>query len=165
MFRKFKFEEGIYEKLPSIPLSTQYKLDRIGAALPLKHWNRFSAEEKNVLCHLSVRSQGEMECYNEYLNYLLRRLKEKLEKQDPQSAQLEKSQWENLARVPEGVYLRALRLKAMVSPADWIQLDDLERYALVKLSMEKYSLEQFAKALEEFFGPSILKPAKIAGVS
>jgi len=165
MFRKFKFEEDIYEKLPSIPFSTQYKLDRIGALLPLKHWNRFSAEEKNVLCHLSVRSQGEMECYHDYLLCLLRRLKEKLEKQDPQASQMEKSQWENLSRVPEGVYLRALRLKAMVTPADWIQLDDLERYALVKLSLEKYSLEQFAKALEEFFGPAILKPAKIADVS
>ena len=165
MFRKFKFEEVIYEKLPSIPLSTQYKLDRIGTSLPLKHWNRFSSEEKNVLCHLSVRSQGEMECYREYLGYLFRRLKEKVEKQDSQTSQLEKSQWENLSRVPEGVYLRTLRLKALVSPVDWIQLDDLERYALVKLSTEKYSLEQFAKALEEFFGPAILKPNKIAGVS
>jgi hypothetical protein len=155
VFRKFKFEEEIYGKLQSVPLSTQFKLDRVGAKLSTKNWNRFSDEERHVLCHLSVRSQGELECYREYLTYLLRKLKEKADWQDPQVGLLEKAQWENLARIPEGVYLRALRLKVIISPGDWIQLDDLERYALVRLSVENQPMEMFAKALQEFMGISI----------
>lgn len=161
MFRKFKFEESIYPDLPRIPLSTQYKLDRVGVQLTLKSWNRLSQEERNVLCHLSVRSQGELECYKEYLLYLSRRLKEKVEWTDPNAGSREKVQWETLARVPEGVYLRALRLKVLMNPADWIQMDDLERYALFKLSLEKEPLELFAKALQEFMNIN-LPPATLS---
>jgi hypothetical protein len=165
MFRKFKFEESLYSKLPSIPMSTRYKLDRVGLRLGVKSWNRFSIEEKNVLCHLSVRSQGELECYKEYLLYLLQRLKEKTEWLDPEAAKRERSQWENLTRIPETVYLKALSLNSLLSPVEWIRLDDLERYALFRLSAEKYNEPQFVKALEEFLGVILPKAAKISEAS
>lgn len=154
MFRKFKFEESVYEKLQSIPLSTQYKLDKVGAALSLKSWKRFSGEERAVLCHLPVRSQGELECYRGYLGFLLRRSNEKLEEADPEASHQNQAQWENLSRVPEPVYLKALQMRVLVTPGDWIQMDDLERYALFRLSTEKYSQEPFARALHEFLGLS-----------
>lgn len=159
MFRKFKFEESIYEKLQDIPLSTRYKLDRVGLQLGVKSWNRLSAEEKRVLCHLSVRSQGEMECYKEYLLFLLHRLKEKPEWQDRETGKRERAQWESLSRVPENVYLKALSLKGLLTPVEWIRLDDLERYALFRLSVEKYGDALFSKALEEFLGLPTAKPA------
>lgn len=159
MFRKFKFEEEIYSKLQGIPMSTHYKLDRVGLKIGVKTWNRFSAEEKQVLCHLSVRSQGEMECYKEYLLYLLNRLKEKPEWLDPETGKKEKAQWENLSRIPESVYLKVLSLKSLMTPVEWIRLDDLERYALFRLSLEKYSDVLFGKALEEFLGLPSAKPA------
>ncbi|HEV2354476.1 MAG TPA: nitrate reductase associated protein [Puia sp.] len=159
MFRKFKFEEEIYSKLQGIPMSTRFKLDRVGIKLGGKTWNRFSAEEKQVLCHLSVRSQGEMECYREYLLYLLNRLKEKPELLDPETGKKERAQWENLSRIPETVYLKVLSLKGLITPVEWLRLDDLERYALFRLSVEKYSDALFGKALEEFLGLSTAKPA------
>ena len=165
MFRKFKFEENLYRKLQDIPLSTRYKLDKVGIRLTPKAWNGFSHEEKLVLCHLSVRSQGELECYREYLAYLLHRLKEKVESLDPKEVQSEKSQWENLSRIPESVYLKALPLKGLITPVDWIRMDDLERYALFRLSQEKYGEAAFTKALEEFLGFPNLKPAKTAEAS
>ncbi len=160
MFRKFKFEEDLYEKLQAIPMSTRFKLDRIGLKLNTKSWNRFSSEEKQVLCHLSVRSQGEVECYKEYLLYLLHRLKEKVEWSDLETSKREKNQWENLTRIPESVYLKVLTLKGLLTAVEWIRLDDLERYALFRLSTDKYSEEQFAKALEEFLGISAVKRAE-----
>lgn len=159
MFRKFKFEEAIYSKLQEIPLSTRYKLDRVGIRMGLKSWNRLSAEEKRVLCHLSVRSQGEMECYKEYLLYLLNRLKEKPEWLDTETGKKERAQWENLSRIPESVYLKVLSLKSLMTPVEWIRLDDLERYALFRLSQEKFGDILFGKALEEFLGFSTAKPA------
>jgi hypothetical protein len=163
MFRKFKFEETLYGKLQEIPMSTRYKLDRIGLKLEPKSWNRFSPEEKHVLCHLSVRSQGELECYKEYLLFLLRRHKAKAEWVDTESAKKEKSQWENLNRIPEAVYLKVLALKGLMTPVEWIRLDDLERYALFRLSQEKYTGSLFAQALEEFLGLSMPKQAKAVG--
>src|SRR5580698_1636860 len=160
MFRKFKFEEDLYEKLQTIPMSTRFKLDRIGLKLTPKTWNRFSSEEKQVLCHLSVRSQGEVECYKEYLLYLLHRLKEKVEWFDAEASKREKTQWENLTRIPESVYLKVLTLKGLLTAVEWIRLDDLERYALFRLSTDKYSETQFARALEEFLGISTAKKAQ-----
>ena len=165
MFRKFKFEEDLYVKLSSIPVSTRYKLDRVGLKLNPKTWSRFAQEEKLVLCHLSVRSQGEQECYKEYLLYLLNRLKEKAEWIDPGTLRAEKMEWESLGRIPEGVYLKALALKGLITPVDWIRLDDLERYALYRLSVEKYGESLFARALEEFLGSTSAKPAKTAEAS
>lgn len=165
MFRKFKFEESLYGKLQEIPLSTRYKLDRVGLKLDTKSWNRFSPEEKHVLCHLSVRSQGELECYKEYLLYLLRRYKAKAEWIDGDTAKKDKIEWENLNRIPEEIYLRVLSLKGLITPVEWIRLDDLERYALFRLSQEKYSGSMFAQALQEFLGLSVTKPAKAAEAS
>ncbi len=165
MFRKFKFEEGVYEKLQTIPLSTQFKLDRIGISISQNSWIHFSPEERLVLCHLSVRSQGEQDCYRDYLTYLLRHNREPVTPMEQQVVLGEKSQWEGLARVPESVYLRALGLKAMITPADWIRLDDLERYALFKLSGDSPSVHSFEKALQEFLGQTIIKPPKWADAS
>ena len=165
MFRKFKFEEDLYGNLKDIPMSTRFKLDQVGLKLGVKSWNRFSPEEKKVLCHLSVRSQGELDCYKEYLLSLLRRLKEKPEWTDPAAAQEERNQWENLGHIPECVYLKALSLKGLITQGEWIRLDDLERYTLFRLSLEKYGDALFARALEEFLGVPAPKPAKAAKAS
>src|SRR5581483_652247 len=160
MFRKFKFEEDLYGRLQDIPMSTRFKLDRIGIKLTPKCWNRFSKEEKHVLCHLSVRGQAEEECNKEYLLFLLGRLKEKAEWVEPEISKQEKSQWENLSRIPENVYLKVLTLKGLITAVEWIRLDDLERYALFRLSSDKYSGPQFARALEEFLGIRTAKTAE-----
>src|SRR5581483_10161915 len=141
MFRKFKFEEAHYQDLSAIPMSTRYKLDRVGLQVDPKTWSQFSMEERRVLCHLSVRSQGEVECYEEFLASLLRRHKAKIEKRDPLESRRERGEWENLNRIPEQVYLRVLKLKKLLTPQEWIDLDDLERYVLYRLSLEKYNDE------------------------
>ncbi len=73
MFRQFKFEEPLYQKLDRIPISTQFKLEGIGSNFPLDAWNRLPLEERWVLCHLGIRTKGERECYSQYLAYVLRR--------------------------------------------------------------------------------------------
>ena len=164
MFRKFKFEEELYPHLSSIPLSTQFKLDRAGLRLSSRVWKQLSLEERNVLCHLSVRSQGELDCYRGFVEFLLGKLEEKAEKTDPSAFFQDRALWENLARVPEGVYLQALRLKVIITPENWIQLDDMERYTLVRLSTDSQSEGRFQAALEEFLG-CVIPQAKTAGAS
>lgn len=162
MFRKFKFEEAHYRDLSAIPMSTRYKLDRVGLQLEPKTWAQFSMEERRVLCHLSVRSQGEVECYEEFLASLLRRNKGKIEKRDPLESRRERAEWENLNRIPEQVYMRVLKLKKILTPQEWIDLDDLERYVLYRLSLEKYNDEVFLQAFEEFLRVPRLKAERIS---
>ena len=162
MFRKFRFEENIYPDLADIPMSTRFKLDRVSIQLSPKSWGHFSIEERRVLCHLSVRSQGELVCYRDFLAFLLRKHKEKLEKRDPESTRQERSEWENLNRVPEMVYFRILKLKKLITPSEWIGLDDLERYVLFKLAQEKRNDEVFAQAFEEFLPLTGLQTQRIS---
>lgn len=162
MFRKFRFEEGIYSDLPDIPMSTRFKLDRVGFQLDPKGWSRFSLEERRVLCHLSVRSQGEVDCYRDYLDFLLKKYKEKSIKKDPESIRQERSEWENLSRIPEMVYFRILKLKKLITPQEWIGLDDLERYVLFKMAQDKRNDEIFAQAFEEFIPLTGLKAQRIS---
>ncbi|HVZ79984.1 MAG TPA: nitrate reductase associated protein [bacterium] len=162
MFRKFRFEETIYSDLSDIPMSTRFKLDRVGIQLDAKTWSHFSLEERRVLCHLSVRSQGELGCYRDFLLFLLRKHKEKAEKRDPESTRQERSEWENLSRIPEMVYFRILKLKKLITPQEWIDLDDLERYVLFKLSQDKRNDEVFAQAFEEFLPLTGLKAQRIS---
>jgi len=162
MFRKFRFEDRIYPDLNDIPMSTRFKLDRVGFQLEPKGWSRFSQEERRVLCHLSVRSQGEVDCYRDYLDFLLKKYKEKVAKRDPESTRQERSEWENLSRIPEMVYFRILKLKKLITPQEWIDLDDLERYVLFKLAQEKRNDDVFALAFEEFLPMTHLKTQRIS---
>lgn len=151
MFRKFRFEESIYPDLKHIPMSTCFKLDRAGIRLDQGQWAQFSLEERRVLCHLSVRSQGESKCYRDYLCFLLKKQKGSLPKAALEVRDPEAEEWENLGRIPEVVYLRILKMKRFITPQEWIDLDDLERYVLYKLAQEKQNDEVLAQAYEEFF--------------
>lgn len=131
-------------------MSTRFKLDAVGVKLSLRTWNRLAEEERLVLCHLSVRSQGERECYRRYLEFLLGRLGDPLEEVDAKRLRAERADWENLTAVPLEVARRAAALGSPLTEEEWIQMDDLERYALVKLAGGKHDHANFQPALEEF---------------
>jgi hypothetical protein len=154
MFRQFKFEEHLYPKLEQIPLSTQYKLEGIGFNFPSDAWDRLPLEERWVLCHLGTRSKGERECYNHYLAYVLRRQKispSSSEKPGPNSG---KKAWEDLSRLPAEVAQKMRDLNLPLFWPEWIKLDDIERYALFKLCLEKSTDAQIQQVVQEFLGLS-----------
>jgi hypothetical protein len=150
MFRKFKFEEPLYGDLDSIPLSTRCKLDAVGLDLPPAAWKALAREEKMVLCHLSVRSQGEKDCYRGYVLHLLKRLDQSPVFLDFARLEREKSEWENPVRIPREVEEQAGKAGFAISQRDWLKMDDLERYALFKLSASPSGTGPFKAALEEF---------------
>ncbi|HEY5039211.1 MAG TPA: nitrate reductase associated protein [bacterium] len=149
VFRKFNFEEEIRPKVGYVPLATRYKLDIVGLRLPKKSWSVLAEEEREVLCHLSVRSQGEKECYRRYLAHLLAKRGERPEFLDPSEIQQERNQWENPILIPVSVRRKMQEAGLSMVEEEWLKMDDLERYVLFRLSKENGSADPFQRALQE----------------
>lgn len=159
MFRQFKFEEPLYQKLERIPLSTRYKLEMLGIPLPAENWRRLAPEIRHVLCHLSIRSRGERECYAQFLAYVLQG--QKLSgpfKTVPEPAT--KRAWEELSRLPAEVAQKMKELNLPLFWPEWVKLDDMERYVVDKLCRDG-SAPEIEQAVREFLGYSHLSPAPV----
>lgn len=149
MFRKFRFEEANHPKTGYVPLATRYKLDMVGLQISRKSWTRFLEEEREVLCHLPVRSQGEKECYKRFLAHLLAKKGERVEYSDPAEIQRDKEQWENPILIPASVCRKMKEAGFLLNEEEWLRMDDLERYVLFRLSKENDQLNTFDEALKE----------------
>src|SRR5579872_3724014 len=154
MFRQFKFEEPLYQKLDQIPVSTQFKLEGIGSNFPFGAWNQLPLEERWVLCHLGIRTKGERECYSQYLAYVLRR--QGIASVSPGTAgpAPEKKAWEDLSRLPSEVAQKMRDLNLPLFWPEWIKLDDIERYTLFKLCRDNSADAQIQQVVQEFLGLS-----------
>lgn len=157
MFRQFKFEEPIYQKLDQIPISTQFKLETMGFQFPLEAWNQLVLAERWVFCHLPIRSKGEKDCYNSYLSYVLRRQGFPLPAEG--TAPPEKKAWEDLSRLPSEVAQKMRDLNLPLFWPEWIKLDDMERFTLCKFCRENTGDALILQVVQEFLGLSSLTTA------
>jgi hypothetical protein len=158
MFRQFKFEESLYQKLEKIPVSTLFKLETLGLTMPLEVWERLAMEERWVLCHMAIRSRGEKECYRDYLFYLLKRQNAALPAKPALSPSGNKP-WEEISRLPSAVAQKAKDLNLQLFWPEWIKLDDMERYIVFKLCKENSDDVQIRKVVEELIRqPSLSHP-------
>ncbi len=160
MFRQFKFEEGLYQKLDQIPISTQFKLETLGLELPLEVWGQLVPAERWVFCHLPIRSKGERECYNGYLTYVLQRHGFPLPS-ERDAASAEKKAWEDLSRLPSEVALKMRGLNLPLFWPEWIKLDDMERFSVYKFCRENSDDTLIQQAVLEFLGLSSVPSATL----
>lgn len=148
MFRKFKFEEPRYTVLDEVPYSTRFKLDTVGVVMDAATWRRLPLEERNVLCHLSVRSQGERDAYRGFLVMALHRAGVEPSFPEPLRVENERLAWENPARIPSLVVEASFRSGLPLRPEDWLRFDDMERYVLYRVAQE--NPEALAQVVAEF---------------
>jgi hypothetical protein len=107
---------------------------------------------------MSIRTDEDKENFRRYLVYLLKRLRRRVTVLEPQQIDKEKSEWENIARVPQRVYQMVVNMGFTLFLRDWVQLDEFKRYVILKLSKENYGREYLNRALEEL----LPTPAKIS---
>ena len=142
--RFFAFESDFVDSLRCIPMIVRYKLDTCRVKLQLSDWAKFNYQEKDALADLPCHLAEEVEAYAEYVNGLV---------------------WKYTSTVPSllknldpaWVYVPAeVREKAqewncpVINASQWMQLDVLERFALVKLSRSGHEGRNFPRALAEF---------------
>lgn len=146
MIRKFKFENEIYESLSCLPMAARRKLDQLGIKVGLEQWQHLSRGERLMICHAPVASADEAEALRLFVNEVT------LAKcgTAPKSLPEEKRQGVNPpAAVPERLVASAQKSGVALTQAAWAALDDDERYALIKLGVEKES-HKLKAALDEF---------------
>ncbi len=143
----FAFEIDFVDTLRCIPMVVRYKLDTADKKLQLAEWSRLTAEEKNTLAEIPCESLTEIEAYQRYLD---ERVWERSKKIVKDLGGLDAT-WEDLSQVPTEVQEKALEWQcAPPTLAQWIGLDLLQRFALVKLSRSGHEGENFPKAMAEF---------------
>jgi len=150
MFRKFKFEEDFYDQLRCIPFCVRQKLDQSGVKLSLKSWNLFSEEERQKLCEMDADNQQQADSYRVYLVSHLEKLGQTVKFLEASQLEPEKELWGNPSRVPGEVESKLSQLGLSLSQEDWMRLDDLQRFVLLKLSQGKHDHANLGPALKEF---------------
>ena len=146
MYRQFRFEGDIHEKLDCVPLTVRRKLDLAQLKISLEGWQALTRPERQALCHLPVDSVEDLATYREVLQGFCARSNVTLKPLADEDA--EKRTWNSL-EVPALVTSRLQELGARLESAAWRALDEEARYALLKLSHPKRGPEKLHAAYVE----------------
>ena len=143
----FIFESDFVTTLKCVPMIVRYKLDSCGVKLKLSEWARFNLKDKETLAFLPCYTQAEIENYGKFVKKLVQ------EYFDCEAALLAavNDSWNNINEVPEEVQQKALEWECkVITLKNWIELETLQRFALVKLSRSGHEGRNFPIALAEF---------------
>ncbi len=144
--RVFRFEADFAGDLRCLPMAVRRKLDLAGVKLKLVHWHGLSGEERQRL--LAWADDGpSLEALRLWLLERSRSLPQGPARPLPPAAEAE---WQRVLALPEVLAASCRDLGVSLSPEDWRGLDELQRFALVKLSHPGHEHRNLPRALEEF---------------
>ena len=143
----FAFENDFVNTLQCVPMIVRYKLDSCGIKLKLAEWAKFNLKDKETLAYLPCYTQAEIEEYSAFVKKLV------WEYFNCEAGLLStvNDSWNNINEVPEDVQQKAIEWECpVITLKNWIELDTLQRFALVKLSRSGHEGRNFPLALTEF---------------
>ncbi|MCP9826146.1 nitrate reductase associated protein [Synechococcus sp. EJ6-Ellesmere] len=144
--RCFAFEADFVEDLRCLPMAVRRKLDLAGVKLKLSHWHSLDSDERARLLVWSDAPAAIVDLRQ----WLQRRTAELADGParaiDPAIA----ADWQQLEAVPERLRAACEQLGSGVELAQWQSLDELQRFALVKLSHPGHEHRNLPRALMEF---------------
>ena len=146
MMRRFQFEAEVYESLSCLPMAARRKLDQLGIKVSLEQWQQLGRGERLMICHAPTASPEEAEALRIFINeVMLAKCGTK-----PKDLPEEKRQGAKPpASAPALLVENARASGVALTQAAWAALDDDQRYALIKLGVEKQS-HNLKAALDEF---------------
>jgi len=136
--RTFHFEADFVTSLRCIPMAVRRKLDLCGCKVKLQQWLELSEFDRKEILMWSD--------YPEELVKLAQRLA------NCSSKMLIKHQetWQNTDQIPKDLSCSCIEIGIQIpSLEQWKALDELERFALVKLSHPGHEHRNLASALKE----------------
>lgn len=143
----FAFESDFVDTFRCIPMVVRYKLDTSGIKLQLPEWVKLSVSEKAELASRPCFTPDEIEQYRQDLIGLVRH---RCRHEVSQLANVD-AVWEDLTHVPDEVQQKAAEWNCgSVRTTQWVQLNVLQRFALVKLSRSSHEGRNFPRAVAEF---------------
>lgn len=148
----FNFEADFTAELRCIPMAVRRKLDLAGVKLKLQHWSELDGAERAELLAWADDPDA-IEALRIHLLLRTAKLSAGEAKQLPLPAG---EAWQQGQQLPEVLANSCAQLGLAVDPASWAGLDELQRFALVKLSHPGHEHRNLPRALAEF---GLLEPA------
>jgi hypothetical protein len=146
MMRRFQFEAEVHDSLSCLPMAARRKLDQLGIKIGLEQWQQLGRGERLMICHAPTASAEETEALRIFINEVtLAKCGMKPKELPEETRQSAKPP----AAAPALLVENARASGVALTPAVWAALDDDQRYALIKLGVEKQS-HNLKAALDEF---------------
>jgi hypothetical protein len=150
----FNFESDFVEPgIKCVPMIVRFKLDACGIKLKLSEWSRMTLAEREHFSNAPCTSPDEVNKYRKDLQQLV------LDRTGDHANEIAVEQdplWSRTDMIPDSVSNMFAEQGISVMLNEWQQLDDLKRFALLKLSRPGHENKNFMKAVAEF---GLLKPA------
>jgi hypothetical protein len=143
----FKFEADFVDSLRCIPMLVRLNLDTCGVKLKLAEWNRFTQPECQQLVELPCNLEPEIATYKVYVSQLI------FQHTGNQSTLLSidpHPPWSNELEIPVSVLTKAAEAGINISLSQWVNLEPIQRFALIKLTQSQHENNNFMPALTEF---------------
>jgi len=144
--RCFAFEADFTADLRCIPMAVRRKLDLAGVKLRLSHWNSLGEVERQRLLAWS----DEAAALEVMRQWLLERTAAMAEGQAKLLEPAVAEPWQQATELPQSLAASCRQLGLTPPDQAWSQLDELERFALVKLSHPGHEHRNLPRALAEF---------------
>jgi hypothetical protein len=122
------------------------KLDLAGVKLKLQHWSELSAAERAEL----LAWPDDAEAIETLRQHLLARTKTLGPGRAGELPRATAEPWQQWERLPESLVASCAQLGLDLDPGDWATLNELQRFALVKLSHPGHEHRNLPRALAEF---------------
>jgi hypothetical protein len=144
----FNFEQDFSKAFQCIPMAVRYKLDLSGVKLSLHQWKCFTEDDRRDALLRPCETPAEISQYRDTMaDRITRRANEAPKFLPPQPG----FAWEALDAVPEQIAAHARSLE--IPPptlAQWQSLSTLQRFVLMKLSLQNHDNVNFIPAMKEF---------------
>ena len=142
----FGFEADFTGDLRCIPMAVRRKLDLAGVKLKLQHWSELGETERQQL--LSWGDDGAaIEALREHLLARTAGLSAGQAKELPRP---NGEPWQQSEQLPEVLTASCAQLGLELTSGGWAKLNELQRFALVKLSHSGHEHRNLPRALAEF---------------
>ena len=144
--RIFDFEADFSGDLRCLPMAVRRKLDLAGVKLKLLHWHGLSPAERQSL--LQWNDDGPS--LQELRDWLLERSNSLPEGPAQPLEPARDCAWQQAGTLPEEVGLSCAQLGLNIESQRWAYLDELQRFALIKLSHPGHEHRNLPRAVREF---------------
>lgn len=144
----YRFEEDFVEDgIRCIPMIVRFKLDIAGIKLKLAEWSRFTEAEKHRLSMLPCITVPEIDSFRDTVNELT------FKRSGHLPAPLGTDNippWYPGLPVNHALKEKAAEFNQQITMDDWMKLNNLQRFALLKLCRPGHENRNFPLAMKEF---------------
>jgi hypothetical protein len=142
----FRFEADFVSDLRCIPMAVRRKLDLAGVKLKLSHWHHLADEERQRL----LAWPDDATAVANLEGWLRQRTAAMAEGAAGRLEPADGTPWQQDETLPEVLLASCRELGVRLPPEAWRNLDELQRFALVKLSHPGHEHRNLPRALVEF---------------